>query len=177
MRKDGGQLGPSETLPQLRTCGLLRFLEEQARHQTLPPGQASADSFHRGRRELGLVLRRPGNRRRNRISASSTRRELGTIAGTVNMVLVPGTVLGPYEILSPLGAGGMGEVYRARDGRLGRDVAIKAMSPAFAGDADRVARFQREAHILAALNHPNIAAIYGLEEFGGERFLVLEYVP
>jgi eukaryotic-like serine/threonine-protein kinase len=80
------------------------------------------------------------------------------------MALSAGTKVGPYEILAPLGAGGMGEVYRARDTRLNRDVAIKTMSAAFAGDPDRMARFQREAQVLAALNHPHIAAIYGIEE-------------
>ncbi len=88
----------------------------------------------------------------------------------------PGTRLGPYEILAPLGAGGMGEVYRARDTRLGRDVAIKALPAAFAADPERLARFRREAQTLASLNHPNIAAIYGLEEADGAPYLVLELV-
>ena len=92
------------------------------------------------------------------------------------MALVTGTRLGPYEIVSPLGAGGMGEVYRARDTRLGREVAIKILPEAFAQDAERLARFQREAQVLASLNHPNIAHIHGLEESGGGRALVLELV-
>src|SRR5437870_3503024 len=92
------------------------------------------------------------------------------------MTLAAGTRLGPYEILAPLGAGGMGEVYRARDPRLGRDVAIKALPEAFAGDPERLARFEREARLLASLHHPNIAGIHGLEEAGGRRLLVLEYV-
>ena len=83
---------------------------------------------------------------------------------------------GPYEVVAPLGAGGMGEVYRARDARLGRDVAIKVLPPAFANDADRLARFEREARALAALNHPNIGAIYGLEDSDGVRALVMELV-
>src|SRR6266571_8121915 len=87
-----------------------------------------------------------------------------------------GTKLGPYEIVVPLGAGGMGEVYRARDTKLGRDVALKVLPEAFARDADRMARFQREAQVLASLNHPNIAAIYGLEDSGGVRALVMELV-
>jgi serine/threonine protein kinase len=85
--------------------------------------------------------------------------------------------LGNYEILEKIGAGGMGEVYRARDSRLARDVALKILPEIFAQDADRLARFEREARLLAALNHPSIGAIYGLEEAGGQRFLVLELVP
>jgi serine/threonine protein kinase len=87
-----------------------------------------------------------------------------------------GKTLGHYEITSQLGKGGMGEVYQARDRRLGRDVAIKVLPEEFAKDADRVARFQREAKLLASLNHTNIAAIYGLEEAEGANFLVLERV-
>ena len=87
-----------------------------------------------------------------------------------------GKTLGHYEITSQLGKGGMGEVYQAKDQKLGRDVAIKVLPEEFAKDADRVARFQREAKLLASLNHPNIAAIYGLEESGGTNFLVLELV-
>ena len=92
------------------------------------------------------------------------------------MSLTPGTRLGPYEILSPLGAGGMGEVYRARDAKLNRDVAIKVLPEAVAEDAERLARFQREAQVLASLNHPHIAAIYGLEKAGHFEALVLELV-
>ena len=88
----------------------------------------------------------------------------------------PGTQLGHYEILSPLGKGGMGEVWRARDSKLGREVAIKTLPEEFAKDEERLARFEREAKLLASLNHPNIAAIYGLEEDDGARFLVLELV-
>ncbi len=92
------------------------------------------------------------------------------------MTLSPGTRLGPYEIASPLGAGGMGEVFRARDTKLNRDVAIKVLPAAFAQDAERVARFRREAQLLASLNHPNIAAIHGLEESEGVLALALELV-
>jgi serine/threonine-protein kinase len=92
------------------------------------------------------------------------------------MPLEPGSRLGPFEVLSRLGAGGMGEVWRARDTRLQRDVAIKVLPEAFAQDADRLQRFTREAHVLASLNHPNIAAIYSFEEVDGLRFLVLELV-
>jgi serine/threonine protein kinase len=80
------------------------------------------------------------------------------------MQLSPGDKLGPYEILAPLGAGGMGEVYRARDSKLDREVAIKVMPAAMARDPERLARFEREAKVLASLNHPNIAQIYGVEE-------------
>ena len=88
------------------------------------------------------------------------------------MALTSGTKLGPYEIIEPLGAGGMGEVYRARDTRLKRDVALKVLPEAFADDPERMARFQREAELLASLNHPNIAQIYGVED----RALVMELV-
>jgi serine/threonine-protein kinase len=92
------------------------------------------------------------------------------------MPLQSGTRVGPYEITGPLGAGGMGEVYRARDSRLNRDVAIKTLPADVAGDANRMARLQREAQVLASLSHPHIAAIYGLEEAGGGRALVMELV-
>src|SRR5690349_10742579 len=88
------------------------------------------------------------------------------------MPLASGSRLGPYEIVAPLGAGGMGEVYRARDTKLGREVALKVLPDGLAQDADRMARFEREAKVLAALNHPNIAALYGVEE----RALVMELV-
>jgi eukaryotic-like serine/threonine-protein kinase len=92
------------------------------------------------------------------------------------MALPAGTRLGSYEILSVLGAGGMGEVYRARDTKLNRDVAIKVLLPAVANDPDRLARFSREAQVLASLNHPNIAHIHGLEDADGIRALVMELV-
>jgi len=92
------------------------------------------------------------------------------------MSLVPGTRIGPYEITGAIGAGGMGEVYRARDTKLNRDVAIKVLPEAFAADPERLARFSREAHALAALNHPNIATIYGIEEQDDTRALVMELV-
>ena len=80
------------------------------------------------------------------------------------MPLAPGTRLGPYEIIAPLGAGGMGEVYRAHDAKLNRDAAIKVLPAAYSADAQYMARFEREAQVLASLNHANIAAIYGIEE-------------
>ena len=92
------------------------------------------------------------------------------------MPIQSGSHLGPYEIISAIGAGGMGEVYRARDPKLGRDVAIKVLPEAFARDAERMARFQREAKVLASLSHPNIATIYGLEDSASTRALVMELV-
>jgi len=92
------------------------------------------------------------------------------------MALTPGTKLGPYEIVSPVGAGGMGEVYRARDTRLGRDVAIKVLPEALAQDADRLRRFEQEARTIAALNHPNILGIHDIGVHGGAPFLVSEFL-
>src|SRR5882672_876845 len=92
------------------------------------------------------------------------------------MSLPVGTQLGSLEITGLLGRGGMGEVYRARDAKLKRDVAIKILPEEFSSDPDRVSRFQREAEVLASLNHPNIAAIHSLEEANGSRFLVMELV-
>ncbi len=92
------------------------------------------------------------------------------------MALAAGTIVGPYEVVGLLGSGGMGEVFRARDTRLGRDVALKILPERFASDAERLARFKREAHVLASLNHPHIGAIYGFEESGAVRALALELV-
>ncbi len=92
------------------------------------------------------------------------------------MSLSVGDHLGHYDVTAKIGQGGMGEVYRARDTKLDRDVALKVLPDAFATDQDRLARFQREAQVLASLNHPNIASIYGLEESGDTRALVLELV-
>src|SRR5215469_14389940 len=92
------------------------------------------------------------------------------------MALPSGVRLGSYEILAAVGAGGMGVVYRARDSRLGRDVAIKVLPDAFTRDVERMLRFQREAKLLASLNHKNIASIYGIEDSNGSLALVMEYV-
>jgi eukaryotic-like serine/threonine-protein kinase len=93
------------------------------------------------------------------------------------MPIARGTTLGTYEVTAHIGSGGMGEVYQAHDTKLGRDVAIKVLPEQFARDPERLARFQREAKMLAALNHPNIAAIYGLEQSGNTHYLVMELVP
>jgi len=90
------------------------------------------------------------------------------------MALPSGTKLGPYEILIPLGAGGMGEVYRARDARLNRDVAVKILPATFARDPERLRRFQQEAHAVAALSHPNILAVHDFGEHEGSPYLVTE---
>src|SRR5262249_30811622 len=94
----------------------------------------------------------------------------------ITMTLSPGTRLGPYEILSPLGAGGMGEVYKARDTRLDRAVAIKILPTALAEDATRRARFAREAKTISALNHPSICALFDVWEESGVFFLVMEHL-
>jgi serine/threonine protein kinase len=92
------------------------------------------------------------------------------------VALTPGTRIGAFEIIAPLGAGGMGEVYRAHDTSLGRDVAIKVIAAVFADDDERLARFEREARALAALNHPNVGTIYGVAHSAETRALVLELV-
>src|ERR1035437_5378942 len=92
------------------------------------------------------------------------------------MALAPGTKLGPYEIQSPLGAGGMGEVYRATDMKLGRDVALKVLFAEMAHDPERLARFRREAKALAPLDHPNIVTIHSVEESDGVHFLTMQLV-
>ncbi len=93
------------------------------------------------------------------------------------MALSPGTRLGHYDVSALIGEGGMGQVWQATDTQLDRDVALKILPDAFVNDPERLARFQREAKVLASLNHPNIAAIHGLEEGGDSPALILEYVP
>ena len=92
------------------------------------------------------------------------------------MSLSAGTKIGPYEVIGLIGQGGMGEVWQARDTKLDRDVALRVLPEAFTADPDRLARFEREAKVLASLNHPNIGSIYGLEEAEGVKALVLELV-
>jgi serine/threonine-protein kinase len=103
-------------------------------------------------------------------------RPIATTGSSQGMSVADGSRLGPYEILSLIGSGGMGEVYRAHDARLGRDVAIKFLPREFTSDPERLARFEREARALAALNHPNVASIYGVEDCGETRALVMELV-
>ena len=100
----------------------------------------------------------------------------GTRLGPNAMPLSIGDRLGPYEVIAPIGSGGMGAVYRARDTKLGRDVALKVLPDLFAHDLERLARFEREAKVLASLNHPNIAQIHGLEDSTGVPALVMELV-
>src|SRR5687767_8567304 len=90
------------------------------------------------------------------------------------MTLTPGTQLGPYEVVSQIGAGGMGEVYRARDTKLGRDVAIKVLPAAFSSDVDRLRRFEQEAQAAGALNHPNVLVIYHIDTHDGAPYIVSE---
>src|SRR4051812_27675585 len=92
------------------------------------------------------------------------------------MDLTPGARVGAYEILGPLGAGGMGEVYRARDTRLGREVALKVLAPGMVKDPAHLARFEREARSVASLNHPNVVTLYSVENEGGTPFLTMELV-
>ena len=131
-----------------------------------------------GRRFLGNRVRAVapgafGGRPRGSVDTTASRgaipsaRRFRPYNPTSQLALTPGTRLGVYEITAQIGEGGMGEVYRATDTKLKRQVAIKVLPPSLAVDADRLARFQREAEVLASLNHPNIAAIYGLEDSGG----------
>src|SRR5881409_3884239 len=92
------------------------------------------------------------------------------------MTLAAGGKLGPFEILAPLGAGGMGEVYRARDSRLGREVAIKVLPAAFSADADRLRRFEQEARAASALNHPNIITIHEIGQVDGSYYIITEFI-
>src|SRR5262249_36061614 len=98
------------------------------------------------------------------------------ILAVPTMTIANGTKLGPFEVLAPLGAGGMGEVYRARDARLGREVAVKVLSPEFAADADRRKRFEQEARSASALNHPNIVTIHDIGSDGSTVYIAMEFV-
>jgi serine/threonine protein kinase len=131
-------------------------------------------------RGVGDVVRRANNVSLN-AAASGERNPAGLphpriIAWLVTMSLSPGTRLGPYEITALIGIGGMGEVYRATDTNLGRQVAIKVLPDAVASDAERLSRFDREAKTLAALNHPNITQIHGLEKSARTIAIVIELV-
>ena len=133
---------------------------------------AEVQSLLAAMEQAGTFIEQPALRS---IASSAGLSASGTL-DSVRRVLDPGDSLGPYEVLEFLGAGGMGEVYRARDATLNRDVALKVRSEPFEHDSDHLVRFKREAHVLASLNHPNIAAIYGLEEANGVPALVLELV-
>jgi eukaryotic-like serine/threonine-protein kinase len=132
--------------------------------------QAEVESLLTAHDEAGSFAERPAVELLGQLTVEMD------ISGSIGRLMHPGYRLGAYEILSLLGAGGMGEVYRARDTQLGRDVAIKVLPAAFVADRERLARFEREARLLAALNHPHIGAIYGIEQIDGVRALVLELV-
>src|SRR5215470_14518311 len=158
------------------------------RRRAILPADCAADAFHllRGTRAQD---RRRGDRRMARTtfrgirSDSRPRRLDATLLRVARIIarvplvsLSPGTRIGPYEVLALLGAGGMGEVYRARDTKLNRDVAVKVLAEVVATDPDRLARFRREAQVLASLNHPNIAHVYGVEDASSIHGLVMELV-
>jgi len=129
-----------------------------------------------GRRASGFVLVAMCRGIRPREARSTLRRHRGVIPCCARIItsllaLTPGTRLGVYEVTAQIGEGGMGQVYRATDTTLGRQVAIKILPDAFAADPERLARFEREAKTLASLNHPHIAAVYGFEQSGGMQFL------
>ena len=126
------------------------------------------------RREVESLLAQPASAQRFLDGEALAR--AAQMVSDVGASVLTGRRLGAYQVQARLGAGGMGEVYRARDTKLGRDVAIKILPRVFTSDPERLARFEREARMLAALNHPNIGAIYGLEDADGVRALVLELV-
>ncbi len=151
---------------------------ERLYHEALARDASERDSFVASacggdemlRREVASLLAQP-------VSADGPLD--GAAAALVSDIAAPlaiGTRIGVYAVQGLLGKGGMGDVYRARDTRLGRDVAIKILPPVFTSDPDRLARFEREARVLASLNHPNIATIHGLEEAGPTRAIVMELV-
>ena len=141
---------------------------------------ARGDAFRTGLPRLFKTLARSGSRKPPVNPGPLIRTYLARPPRSAriisNLPLTPGTRLGVYEVTALIGEGGMGQVYRARDTKLNRDVALKVLPDSFASDPDRLARFTREAQTLASLNHPNIAHIHGLEESGGVRALVMELV-
>jgi len=175
------------------------------RHRMAPPPVMSTERFRRIEAIYHAALSRPFSERSAYLASACAgdddlRREvesllaqtsgpndhflsdpIAAMAGSVRLTGDPprslvGTQLGHYQILGQIGVGGMGEVYRARDTKLGRDVAIKILPPGFTSDPERLARFEREARVLASFNHPHIGAIYGVEDTGGVRALVLELI-
>ena len=142
------------------------------------PGDRSAFLAEACGRRRGDAARRRIASRRVRVRRWLPCRTSARMSRAADFVpaTMTGTSLGGYHLQALIGAGGMGEVYRAHDAKLGRDVAIKILPSAFTSHPDRLARFEREARMLAALNHPNICAIYGFEEADGVRFLILELV-
>src|SRR5688572_6262536 len=151
-------------------------------HEALARDPTARDAFLRDACAGDEVLRREVESLLNKPSARDFRDDLPPISTTARMVTdvrasaLLGRRFGGYQVEARLGAGGMGEVYRARDTKLGRQVAIKILPRVFTSDPERLARFEREARLLAALNHPNIGAIFGVEDAEGIRALVLELV-
>ena len=148
-----------------------RALRDAARERVRHYGSRQETAI---RRRAGWALSPECCCRASRRTTNHRRVELGF--DIAEMRFTVGTRVGPYEIAAQIGAGGMGEVYRARDTRLKRDVALKILPESFATESDRLLRFQREAEVLASLNHPNIAHVYGLEQSDGVQALVMELV-
>ncbi len=159
-----------------RHAARFRWRELVTREYALAQAQEALEDMER----LAVVkaLIRPGDRLDQHGPGSDSSGPAATEDDTRNgpSLTQTGRRVGPYEVIAPIGRGGMGEVYRARDPKLQRDVAIKALPEAFQHDPERLLRFEREARLLASLNHSNIAAIHGLEEQSGARFLVMELV-
>src|ERR1043166_6470472 len=159
-------------------CATASLLTSSATARPAPqagtPASPSPDHFKKSRRSIPLHYHPP--LRCSKPPAATPESPRARRARITWMPLTPGITLGSYEILAPLGKGGMGEVYRARDTRLDREAAIKVLPVAFARDPERLARFEREAKALASLNHPNIATIFGLEESPEGKAIVMELV-
>src|SRR5262249_34221052 len=168
-----------------RTCCLTRFSDSTARTGRKDQALGEERTVHSPRdvtpqRHQGRSLRSHRSDRRRRPAAARAGGAARALARSrrspVEATPMIGRELGQFEVVAKLGEGGMGEVYRARDTKLGRDVALKVIPDLFATDPERLARFEREAQVLASLNHPNIAHIYGVEESGAVKALVMELV-